>query len=124
MRAVCSTRDASRALLNVKGHITTVAKPIAAHQSLRPTVSSRHHVCIVRTYCAVRRECQRCGSGEVDDEAHMVFRSAALSVPRREYAGLFSPWPVNMRDFMSREPKALAAFAYACYELDMELKTS
>ena len=36
-----------------------------------------------------QRVCQRCGSGEVDDEAHMVFRCAALSVQRREYASLF-----------------------------------
>ena len=77
--------------------------------------------------CTCRRDqrsCQRCGSGEVDDEAHMVFRCAALSTQRREYASLFSPWPVNLRDFMGRDPTAVAAFAYACYKADKELKTS
>ncbi len=71
-----------------------------------------------------QRVCQRCGSGEVDDEAHMVFRCAALSTQRREYASLFSPWPANLREFMSRDPTAVAAFAYACYKRDKELKTS
>ena len=54
----------------------------------------------------------------------MVFRCAALSMQRREYASLFSPWPANLCDFMSRDPAAVAAFAYACYKRDKELKTS
>ena len=70
-----------------------------------------------------QRVCQRCHSGEVDDEAHMVFRCAALSVLRREHASLFLPWPENLLSFMGRDPKALAAFAYACYKKDKELKT-
>ena len=70
-----------------------------------------------------QRVCQRCSSGEVDDEAHMVFRCAALSVQRREHASLFSPWPVNLCEFMGQDPKTLAAFAYACYKKDKELKT-
>ena len=79
-----------------------------------------------RAGAAVPREqrvCQRCRSGEVDDEAHMVFRCAALSVQRREHASLFSPWPANLRDFMGRDPTELAAFAYACYKEDKKLKT-
>jgi len=71
-----------------------------------------------------QRVCQRCGSGEVDDEAHMVFRCAALSTQRREYASLILPWPANLREFMSRDPTAVAAFAFACYKRDQELKTS
>ena len=71
-----------------------------------------------------RRVCQRCNSGDVDDEAHMVFRCAALSRLRREHASLFSPWPEDLRSFMGRDPKTLAAFAYACYKKDKELKTS
>lgn len=70
-----------------------------------------------------QRVCQRCNSGEVDDEAHMVFRCAALSVQRREHASLFTPWPENLRTFMGRDPKALAAFAYACFKTHKELKT-
>ena len=70
-----------------------------------------------------QRLCRRCRSGEVDDEAHMVFRCAALSVLRREHASLFSPWPENLRSFMGQDPKALAAFAYACYKKDKEMKT-
>ena len=54
--------------------------------------------------------CQRCGSGEVDDEAHMVFRCAALSVQRREHPSLFSPWPEDLRDIMGRDPILLASF--------------
>ena len=53
----------------------------------------------------------------------MVFRCAALSVQRREHARLFAPWPVDLRSFMGRDPKTLAAFAYACYKKDKELKT-
>jgi len=71
-----------------------------------------------------QRLCQRCDSGEVDDEAHMVFRCAALSVQRREYASLFSPWPGNLCEFMSRDPTAVAARAYACYNRDKEPKTT
>ena len=70
-----------------------------------------------------QRLCQRCGSGEVDDEDHMVFRCAALSAERQEHASLFSPWPENLRSFMGQDPKTLAAFAYACYKRDKELKT-
>ena len=70
-----------------------------------------------------QRVCRRCSSGEVDNEAHMVFRCAALSVQRREHARLFEPWPANLRDFMGRDPKTLAAFAYACYKEDKKLKT-
>ena len=63
-----------------------------------------------------QRVCQRCGSGEVDDEAHMVFRCAALSAVRREHANLFAPWPDSLRSLMGRDQKALAAFVYACYK--------
>jgi len=70
-----------------------------------------------------QRLCQRCDSGEVDDEAHMVFRCAALSGQRREHASLFSPWPESLRSFMRQDPKTLAAFAYACYKKEKELKT-
>jgi len=70
-----------------------------------------------------QRLCQRCDSGEVDDEAHIVFRCAALSVQRREHASLFSPWPESLGDFMGRDPIQLASFAYACYKKDKELKT-
>ena len=52
--------------------------------------------------------------GEVDDEAHMVFRCAALSAVRREHANLFAPWPDSLRSFMGRDQKALAALVYAC----------
>ena len=52
----------------------------------------------------------------------MVFRCAELSGLRREHASLFSPWPADLRSFMGRDPKTLAAFAYACYKKDKELK--
>ncbi len=66
-----------------------------------------------------QRLCQRCGSGEVDDEAHMVFRCAALSVQQREHASLLSPWPESLRGLMGQDPKTLAAFAYACYKKEL-----
>ena len=53
----------------------------------------------------------------------MVFRCAALSMQRRQHASLFTPWPENLRSFMGRDPTALAAFAYACFKKDKELKT-
>ncbi len=71
-----------------------------------------------------QRVCQRCNSGEVDDEAHMIFRCAALSGQRREHASLFAPWPDSLRSFMGRTSTAVAAFVYACYKADKELKTS
>jgi hypothetical protein len=70
-----------------------------------------------------QRVCQRCSSGEVDDEAHMVFRCAALSVQRREHASLFTPWPDSLRSFMGRDPTTLAAFVFACCKRDKEMKT-
>ncbi len=45
-----------------------------------------------------------------DDEAHMVFRCAALSVQWREHASLFLPWPESLGDFMGRDPIQLASF--------------
>ena len=70
-----------------------------------------------------QRNCQRCSSGEIVDEGHMIFRCSALSAQRQRHAQLFSPWPDSMRSFMGRDPTAVAAFAYECYKADKELKT-
>ncbi len=70
-----------------------------------------------------QRICQRCISGEVDDEGHMIFRCSALSAQRRRHAQLFSPWPDSLRSFMGQDPTEVAAFAYECYKADKELKT-
>ena len=70
-----------------------------------------------------QRICRRCSSGEVDDEAHMIFRCSALAVQRRRHAQLFSPWPSSLRSFMGRDPTEVAAFAYECYKADKEMKT-
>ncbi len=70
-----------------------------------------------------QRICRRCSSGEVDDEAHMIFRCSALSAQRRQHAHLFSPWPDSLRSFMGRDPTAVAAFAYECYQVDKKTKT-
>ena len=70
-----------------------------------------------------QRICQRCSSGEVDDEGHMIFRCSALSAQRRRHAQMFSPWPGSLRSFMGQDPTAVAAFAYECYKADNELKT-
>jgi hypothetical protein len=70
-----------------------------------------------------QRICQRCTSGEVDDEGHMVFQCSAFSEQRRRHAHLFSPWPDSLRSFMGRDPTTVAAFAYECYRADKELKT-
>ena len=59
---------------------------------------------------------------KVDDEAHMVFRCAALSAQRQRHASLFSPWPADLRELMGWDPMQLAAFAYDCYKEDKELK--
>jgi hypothetical protein len=62
------------------------------------------------------RVCQRCQSGEVDDEAHMIFRCSAHSALRLQYARLFSPWPDGLRSFMCQDPTAVAAFVHGCCE--------
>jgi hypothetical protein len=67
-----------------------------------------------------QRICQRCSSGEVDDEGHMFFRFSALGAQR--HAQLFSPWPDSLRSSMGQDPTAVAAFAYECYKADKELK--
>jgi len=78
------------------------------------------------SYALCTESIQRPGQSEGQSEqheAHMVFRCAALSVQRREHTSLFSPWPESLRSFMGQDPKTLAAFAYACYKKDKELKT-
>ena len=62
------------------------------------------------------RVCRRCQSGEVDDEAHMIFRCSAHSALRVQHASLFSPWPCSLRSFMSQDPTAVAAFVHGCCE--------
>jgi len=68
-----------------------------------------------------QRLCQRCDSGEVDDEAHMVFRCAALSVQRRELASLFLPWPADLRDSMSRDPTGVCVLLHSLLEVSTDL---
>ena len=66
--------------------------------------------------------CQRCNSSEVDDEAHLAFWCAALSVLRREHA---SPFCRGLRTFLvawdgtrRRWPQRLSV-----HKKDKELKT-
>ena len=68
-----------------------------------------------------QRLCQRCNSGEVDDEDHMVFRCPALNAQRLQHARVFSPWPDSLRTFMARDPTAVAAFVHSCYEASKAL---
>jgi len=68
-----------------------------------------------------QRLCQRCNSGEVDDEDHMVFRCPALNAQRLQHAHVFSPWPDSLRTFMARDPTAVAAFVHSCYEASKAL---
>ena len=62
------------------------------------------------------RVCQRCHSGEVDDEEHMIFSCSAHSALRVQYASLFSPWPDSVHSFMCQDPTATTAFVHGCYE--------
>ena len=62
------------------------------------------------------RVCQRCRSGEVDDEEHMIFSCSAHSALRIQYANLFSPWPDSLRSFMCQDPTTTAAFVHGCCE--------
>jgi hypothetical protein len=62
------------------------------------------------------RVCQRCHSGAVDDEEHMIFRCSAHSTLRLQNASLFSPWPDSLSTFMGQDPTIVAAFVHGCYE--------
>jgi hypothetical protein len=48
----------------------------------------------------VRRTCQKCTSGQLGDERHLVFECQALQPIRARYADLFCIAPLTMRRFM------------------------
>ena len=62
------------------------------------------------------RFCQRCHSGEVDDEEHMILRCTAHTAQRMQHASIFTPWPDSLRSFMARDPTQVASFAHHCCE--------
>ena len=59
-----------------------------------------------------QRICQRCQSGEVDDEHHMVFDCPALEEVRVQHAGLFAG-SADLRSFLAQESSQVAAFVSA-----------
>jgi hypothetical protein len=59
-----------------------------------------------------QRICQRCPSGEVDDEHHMVFDCPALEEVRLQHAGLFAG-SADLRSFLAQESSQVAAFVSA-----------
>jgi hypothetical protein len=69
----------------------------------------------------VDRVCQRCHSGELDDEEHMVFRCQAHEAQRQQHSSIFTPWPSSIRSFMRRDPTEVAAFVHGCYEASKSL---
>ena len=62
-----------------------------------------------------RRICQRCLSGEVDDEHHMVFDCPALEEVRVQHAGLFAG-SADLRSFLAQESSQVAAFVSAGFD--------
>jgi hypothetical protein len=48
----------------------------------------------------MHRTCQKCTSGQVGDERHLVFECTALQPIRNKYADLFRVAPLTMRQFM------------------------
>ena len=96
----------------------------AAHRAAPAVLAGR---CIGRAAGQGARQaesvCQRCHSGEVDDEEHMVFRCTALIMQRLQHASLFHPWPDSLRSFMAGDPTELAAFAHHCCEEAKKLHT-
>lgn len=61
-----------------------------------------------------QRRCKRCGSGEVDDAEHMLWRCDALLDQRLQHAELFASGAATVEAFMQQEPAALAAFLRRC----------
>ena len=62
-----------------------------------------------------QRICQRCLSGEVDDEHHMVFDCPALEEVRVQHAGLFAG-SADLRSFLAQESSQVAAFVSAGFD--------
>ena len=62
-----------------------------------------------------QRICQRCQSGEVDDEHHMVFDCPALEEVRVQHAGLFAG-SADLRSFLAQESLQVAAFVSAGFD--------
>ncbi len=62
-----------------------------------------------------QRTCQRCLSGEVDDEHHMVFDCPALEEVRVQHAGLFAG-SADLRSFLAQESSQVAAFVSAGFD--------
>ena len=58
------------------------------------------------------RTCQRCLSGEVDDEQHMVFECSALDEVREQHVELFAV-SADLRSFLEQESVQVAAFVSA-----------
>jgi hypothetical protein len=58
------------------------------------------------------RFCQRCLSGEVDDEHHMVFDCPALEEVRVQHVGLFAG-SADLRSYLAQESSQVAAFVSA-----------
>ena len=58
------------------------------------------------------RTCQRCLSGEVDDEQHMVFGCSALDEVREQHVELFAV-SADLRSFLEQESVQVAAFVSA-----------
>ena len=62
-----------------------------------------------------QRICQRCLSGEVDAEHHMVFDCSALEEVRVQHAGVFAG-SADLRSFLAQESSQVAAFVSAGFD--------
>ncbi len=59
------------------------------------------------------RVCRRCGSGQADDEQHMIFHCSSLESIRLRHPTLFIGGTVSLAEFFAAE---IASFVFGCKE--------
>ena len=69
------------------------------------------------------RLCRRCGCGEVDDEAHMIWGCSALIDQRMQHVELFQDSDITtVAGFLHQDASQLAAFLRGCHDQCAELE--
>ena len=61
-----------------------------------------------------QRLCKRCGCGEVDDEAHMIWKCPALMDQRVAHSELFKTGIDSLASFFDQDQSKLASFLRQC----------